>query len=106
MKGRWRWTGATRGWSASSGRRTPASSSSSSTTRPRRAAAAPSAAYNAGMDTLSPARLDALRAEWTDQFVRVNPHSPELQRFGETVGRVVTVNWNGKALIDFQDGGW
>ena len=58
------------------------------------------------MDTLSPARLDALRAEWTDQFVRVNPHSPELQRFGETVGRVVTVNWNGKALIDFQDGGW
>lgn len=53
-----------------------------------------------------PARIEALRAEWTDQFVRANPERPELKRFGETVGRVVTVNYNGKALIDFQDGGW
>jgi hypothetical protein len=30
----------------------------------------------------------------------------ELQRFAGIVGRVVTVNYNGKALIDFQDGGW
>ena len=58
------------------------------------------------MDNVSPARLEALRAEWTDRLVRVNPAQPELRRFGETVGRVVTVNWNGKALIDFQDGGW
>ena len=29
-----------------------------------------------------------------------------MARFGEIVGRVVTVNWTGKALIDFQDGGW
>ena len=53
-----------------------------------------------------PANIEALRAEWTDQFVRANPDRPELKRFGETVGRVVTVNFNGKALVDFQDGGW
>jgi hypothetical protein len=54
----------------------------------------------------APARIEGLRAEWTDQFVRVNQDRPELKRFGETVGRVVTVNFNGKAVIDFQDGGW
>ena len=51
--------------------------------------------------TTSPARIEALRAEWTDQYVRVNPERPELCRFGDTVGRVVTVNFNGKAVIDF-----
>jgi hypothetical protein len=54
----------------------------------------------------NPARIEALRAEWTDQFVRVGGDRPELKRFGETVGRVVTINFNGKALVDFQDGGW
>jgi len=58
------------------------------------------------METLSPARLEALRAEWTDQYVRANVDRPELKRFGDRVGRVVTVNWNGKALVDFSDGGW
>ena len=53
-----------------------------------------------------PARIEALRTEWTDQFVRVNPERPELRRFGDIVGRVITVNFNGKALVDFQDGGW
>jgi hypothetical protein len=50
--------------------------------------------------------VDALRSEWIDQYVMVKPERPELQRFGGIVGRVVTVNFNGKALIDFQDGGW
>jgi hypothetical protein len=54
----------------------------------------------------SPARIEELQAEWTDQFVRVNQARPELRRFGETVGRVVTVNFNAKAVVDFQDGGW
>ena len=49
---------------------------------------------------------ERLNREWTDQFVMVKPERPELQRFKGIVGRVVTVNWNGKALIDFQDGGW
>jgi hypothetical protein len=50
--------------------------------------------------------IERLRQEWTDQFVRVNPERPELRRFKDVVGRVVTVNCNGKALIDFQDGAW
>jgi hypothetical protein len=51
-------------------------------------------------------RNTALKREWTDQFVEVNPEHDELRRFAGIAGRVVTVNWNGKALVDFQDGGW
>jgi hypothetical protein len=51
-------------------------------------------------------RNDALKREWTDQFVEVNPDRPELKRFAGIVGRVITVNYNNKALVDFQDGGW
>ena len=46
-----------------------------------------------------------MKREWTDQYVRVKDR-PELRRFLNIVGRVVTVNYNGKAIIDFQDGGW
>lgn len=51
-------------------------------------------------------RADQLKQEWTDQYVTVNPDRAELKRFVGIVGRVVTVNMNGRALIDFQDGGW
>jgi hypothetical protein len=49
---------------------------------------------------------EQLQREWTDQYVRVNPERVELKRFDGIIGRVVTVNFNNKALIDFQDGGW
>jgi hypothetical protein len=51
-------------------------------------------------------RYEQLRQEWTDQLVEVNADRPELKRFAGIVGRVVTVNYNLKAVIDFQDGGW
>jgi len=51
-------------------------------------------------------RNEQLKREWTDQFVLVNAERPELCRFKDIVGRVVTINWNNKAVIDFQDGGW
>jgi hypothetical protein len=51
-------------------------------------------------------RYEALKREWTDQYVEVNPDRPELKRFAGLVGRVVTVNNNNKALVDFCDGGW
>jgi hypothetical protein len=51
-------------------------------------------------------QLEAVKREWTDQYVKVNPDRPELKRFADIIGRVVTVNYSGKALIDFQDGGW
>jgi hypothetical protein len=51
-------------------------------------------------------RYEALKQEWTDQYVEVNAERPELKRFAGIVGRVITVNFNHKALVDFQDGGW
>jgi len=51
-------------------------------------------------------KFDDLRNLWIDQYVRINDNRPELRRFKDTVGRVVTVNYNGKALVDFQDGAW
>jgi hypothetical protein len=58
------------------------------------------------MDKATLTRNDELKREWTDQYIQVNPDRPELKRFVGVVGRVVTVNWNNKAVIDFQDGGW
>ena len=49
---------------------------------------------------------DDLRKQWIDQYVKVNDTRPELKRFAGIVGRVVTVNYGGKAIVDFQDGGW
>ena len=51
-------------------------------------------------------RHETLKREWTDQYVEVVSDRPELKRFAGVVGRVVTVNWNNKALVDFQDGAW
>jgi hypothetical protein len=58
------------------------------------------------MDKAATENHEQIKREWTDQFVTVNPDRPELKRFAGIVGRVVTVNWNNKAVIDFQDGGW
>jgi hypothetical protein len=58
------------------------------------------------MNTVSIPRCEELKREWTDQFVKVNPERPELKRFADRIGRVITVNYNGKAIIDFADGGW
>ncbi len=49
---------------------------------------------------------EALKRDWTDQYVEINPEQVDLRRFEGIIGRVVTVNWNGKAIVDFQDGGW
>ena len=58
------------------------------------------------METVPVGLVEGLKREWTDQFVVVNPEHPELKRFQGLVGRVITVNWNGKAIVDFADGGW
>jgi hypothetical protein len=57
------------------------------------------------MDTYDSA-YEALKREWTDQFVQVVEARPELARFRGLVGRVITVNRNNMALVDFADGGW
>ena len=51
-------------------------------------------------------KQDDVRKAWIDQFVKVNENRADLKRFAGRVGRVVTVNYNGKAIVDFQDGGW
>jgi hypothetical protein len=58
------------------------------------------------MNETTVAGHEALKKEWTDQLVAVNPDQSELKRFHGIVGRVITVNWNNKAVVDFQDGGW
>jgi hypothetical protein len=58
------------------------------------------------MDAMEHPDHEALKREWTDQYVTVKSEHPELKRFANVVGRVVTVNYNGKAVVDFQDGGW
>lgn len=49
---------------------------------------------------------EALKAAWTDKFVRVRDGLPEYARFAGRIGRVVTVNYGGRALVDFADGAW
>jgi hypothetical protein len=49
---------------------------------------------------------ELLKEEWTDQFVTADESRPELKRFKDLVGRVVTVNHNHRCLVDFADGAW
>ncbi|HVK17212.1 MAG TPA: hypothetical protein VM533_09710 [Fimbriiglobus sp.] len=53
------------------------------------------------------ATVDRLKKTWSDKLVRVKPGArPELERFAGRVGRVVTVNYSGLAVVDFADGAW
>lgn len=49
---------------------------------------------------------EELKRIWTDRLVVAKTDKPELSRFAGKVGRVVTVNWAGKAIVDFCDGAW
>ncbi len=47
--------------------------------------------------------IEQLKHDWTDQLVLVDDSRPELARFAKKVGQVKTVNYNGKALVQFRD---
>lgn len=51
-------------------------------------------------------KAEDLKRTWTDRLVTAKADKPELKRFEGKVGRVVTVNWSGKAIVDFSDGAW
>jgi hypothetical protein len=51
-------------------------------------------------------RAEELKQTWTDKFVLVKPGFAQYARFEGKVGRVVTVNYGGRAIIDFADGAW
>jgi len=49
---------------------------------------------------------EELKSLWTDRIVTAKADREELKRFEGRIGRVVTVNWSGKAIVDFGDGAW
>lgn len=52
------------------------------------------------------ASIPELKAQYTNQYVQADAAVAELARFEGMTGRVVTVNENGHALVDFKDGPW
>ena len=48
-----------------------------------------------------PERVEKLKSEYTDQYVVVDASLPELARFKGMVGQVRTINFNGRALVEF-----
>ena len=51
--------------------------------------------------------VDQLRATWSDRFVTVKAGMrDDLKRFEGRVGRIITVNYSGRAVVDFADGAW
>src|SRR5436853_1139135 len=45
--------------------------------------------------------IDKLKKQYTDKYVVVDESRPELQRFKGLTGAVKTVNFSGKALVEF-----
>lgn len=48
-----------------------------------------------------PQEIEKLRQQYTDQYVVVDASQPEWVRFKDVVGQVKTVNFNGRALVQF-----
>ncbi|NLF08300.1 MAG: hypothetical protein GX594_10015 [Pirellulaceae bacterium] len=57
---------------------------------------------------MTPERIEQLKREYTGRRVLVDESRPELARLAGTPGRVVTVNFNGNALVQFEgrDASW
>lgn len=47
--------------------------------------------------------IERLQREYTDKYVVVDATRPELARFADYTGIVKTVNYNGRALVEFLD---
>ena len=47
--------------------------------------------------------IEKLKQEYTGQYVAVDSQRPELARFAGATGRVKTINFNGCALVQFED---
>ena len=48
-------------------------------------------------------KIEQMKRDYTDKYVLVDGARPELARFRDVVGRVKTVNMNGRALVEFDD---
>ncbi|MBN1395166.1 MAG: hypothetical protein JW959_09095 [Pirellulales bacterium] len=50
---------------------------------------------------MTPERIEQLKREYTGRRVTVDARRPELARWIDVPGRVATVNFNGRALVQF-----
>jgi len=66
----------------------------------------PSLGFEVSMKFPTYDEAEELKRTWTDKYVRIKPGFAQYARFEGKVGRVVTVNYSGKALLDFADGAW
>src|SRR6476620_4713298 len=48
-------------------------------------------------------KIEQMKLDYTDKYVLVDATRPELARFRDVVGRVKTVNMNGRALVEFDE---
>src|SRR5436309_3140943 len=48
-------------------------------------------------------QIEKMKSDYTDKYVVVDGTRPELARFRDVVGRVKTVNMNGRALVEFDE---
>ncbi len=58
--------------------------------------------------TMTAEQLERLKQQYAGKRVLVDARRPELARWGNVPGRVITVNDNGDALVQFDgaDAGW
>ncbi len=50
---------------------------------------------------MSPEKMEQLNRQYAGKRVQVDARRPELTRFAGRAGRVVTVNHNGRTLVQF-----
>jgi hypothetical protein len=57
---------------------------------------------------MSPDAIELLKQRYTGQRILVDARRPELMRFANQPGRIVTINENGRALVQFEgpDDAW
>jgi hypothetical protein len=48
-----------------------------------------------------PEEIERLKRQYTDQYVVVDATRPELARFKDIVGQIKTINFSGRALVEF-----
>jgi hypothetical protein len=51
---------------------------------------------------MTPERIEQLKRQYTGKHVLVDGRRPELARWAGVPGRVVTVNHNGRVLVQFE----
>ena len=51
---------------------------------------------------MSPEKMEQMKRQYAGKRVQVDARRPELTRFAGQIGRVAAVNYNGRALVQFE----